>query len=367
MTDNVLAAISNAGVSLWLDDLSRGRLEDGSLKELIANDHVVGVTTNPTIFDNAISGGDTYTTAIAALGSDTDPEKAAFTIMAEDVAAACDLFAPIYDSTKGRDGRVSIEVSPLLARDGEGTAAQAVELWEAVDRPNAMIKIPATLEGLSAITETIGRGISVNVTLIFSLERYKAVIDAYIKGLQKAKAAGIDLSTIHSVASFFVSRVDSEVDKRLDKIGTDEATALRSKAGLANARLAYREFERSLDTEEWKDLAEAGANVQRPLWASTGVKDPALPGYLYVSGLVAPNVVNTVPEKTLLITRDEGVCEGDTIRSTYVESEKIFADIARLGIDFADVTTKLEDEGVEKFIASWGSLLDTVKKALAGA
>ncbi len=367
MTDNVLAQISQAGVSLWLDDLSRARLESGSLEELREKASVVGVTTNPTIFDNAISGGNTYTPAIAALGVDADPEAAAFEIMSEDVARACDVFADTYAATSGCDGRVSIEVSPLLAHDGPGTAAQAKALWEKVGRANAMIKIPATLEGLDAITEVIGSGISVNVTLIFSLERYRAVIDAYMAGLEKAKAAGIDLATIHSVASFFVSRVDTEIDARLEAAASEEARALKSKAGLANARLAYREFERSLASERWVNLANAGAHVQRPLWASTGVKDPSLPGYLYVTGLVAPNVVNTVPEKTLLVTGDEGVFEGDTISNSYTESEEVLAAVAQLGIDIDEVTAKLEAEGVEKFIASWDSLLGTVKAALATA
>lgn len=361
---NVLGAISAAGVSLWLDDLSRQRITEGSLASLIANENIVGVTTNPSIFDAAISTGASYGQALAATGQ-SDPEAAAFSVMIDDVAAACDIFTPTFAASNGSNGRVSIEVSPLLAHETEATKKQAVQLWDRVNRPNAMIKIPATKAGLPAITATIAEGISVNVTLIFSLERYLEVIEAYLAGLEQALLAGKDLSKIHSVASFFVSRVDSEVDKRLAEIGSPKAEGLRSAAGLANARLAYKAFEDSIGTERWARLEDAGANVQRPLWASTGVKDPQLPGYLYVTGLVAPNVVNTVPENTLLITRDEGVFEGDSIHGTYEASEQVFADLAEVGIDFADVTDALESEGVEKFIASWQSLLETVKKALA--
>ncbi|WP_188042551.1 transaldolase [Changpingibacter yushuensis] len=360
----VLASISEAGVSLWLDDLSRQRFNDGSLDELIARNEVVGVTTNPSIFDAAISNGAVYNGALVAANT-ADPEQAAFAVMVEDVAKACDVFAPVFEASDGRDGRVSIEVSPLLAHDTAATASQAVELWKRVNKPNAMIKIPATKAGLPAITATIARGISVNVTLIFSLERYREVIDAYMAGLELAIADNKDLSQIRSVASFFVSRVDTEVDRRLAEIGDDAAAALRSKAGLANARLAYEEFEKSIATERWQVLEAAGANVQRPLWASTGVKDPRLPGYLYVAGLVAPSVVNTVPEKTLLVTRDEGVFEGDTIHGTYGDSAQVFADVEKAGVDFEDVTRVLESEGVDKFIASWKSLLATVEKALA--
>jgi len=360
--------LSDAGVSIWLDDLSRSRIITGNLADLIATRNVVGVTTNPTIFAGAIgSGSDSYAGQIGDLArSGATVDDAIFTLTTDDVRAASDIFGPVYDATGGVDGRVSIEVSPDLAHDTEATVAQAKELWATVDRPNALIKIPATLAGLPAITEVIGAGISVNVTLIFSLERYAEVIDAYLAGLEKAKEAGIDLSGIHSVASFFVSRVDTEVDKRLSAIGTPEAEALKSKAGVANARLAYELFEGEFATPRVAALREAGANVQRPLWASTGVKDPALPDTLYVTELVAAGTVNTMPEKTLEATFDHGVVTGDTITGNYDDAHAVFAALAGVGVDFADVTQVLEDEGVEKFIASWHELKDTVAQALAG-
>ncbi|GGH34734.1 transaldolase [Microbacterium album] len=362
------AALAAAGVSIWLDDLSRQRILSGNLAELISSRDVTGVTTNPTIFAGALSKGEAYegqVEQLAKAGVSTD--EAIFSITTDDVRNACDLFRPIYDRTDGVDGRVSIEVSPDLAHDTEGTVAQAKDLWSRVDRPNALIKIPATKAGLPAITEVIGSGISVNVTLIFSLERYDEVIDAYLSGLEKAREAGIDLSTIHSVASFFVSRVDTEVDKRLAAIGSDEAKALVGKAGLANARLAYELFEKRFAEDRATQLVSAGANVQRPLWASTGVKDPALPDTLYVTGLVAKGTVNTMPEKTLEATFDHAEVTGDTVTGAYDEAHALFADLAEVGVDFADVTQVLESEGVEKFIASWHELQDTVAAALAGA
>ncbi len=362
------AALSAAGVSIWLDDLSRARITSGSLTELIDDSNVVGVTTNPTIFAGALSHGESYADQVAELAkAGTGVDDAIFTITTDDVRSADDIFKPIFESSRGFDGRVSIEVSPELAHDTANTIAQARQLWKTVDRPNTLIKVPATKEGLPAITEIIGSGISVNVTLIFSLERYDAVIDAYLAGLEKAKEAGIDLSTIHSVASFFVSRVDTEVDKRLSAIGTDEAAALKSKAGLANARLAYELYEKRFAEDRAKDLVAAGANVQRPLWASTGVKDPALPDTLYVAGLVAAGVVNTMPEKTLTATADHGEITGDTVTGGYAEAHKFFDDLAGVGVDFADVAQVLEDEGVEKFIVSWHELQATVKTALDAA
>jgi len=363
------ADLSAAGVSIWLDDLSRSRLTSGNLADLIATRNVVGVTTNPTIFQGAIGGGsDDYAAQLnelAAAGASVD--DAIFAATTDDVRNACDVFRPVYDATNGVDGRVSIEVSPDLAHNTEATVAQAKQLWERVDRPNALIKIPATKAGLPAITRTIAAGISVNVTLIFSLDRYADVIDAYLSGLEKAKAAGIDLSTIHSVASFFVSRVDTEVDKRLDSMSDPDAEALRSKAGVANARLAYELFETTFREERAKSLLAAGANVQRPLWASTGVKDPALPDTLYVTELVAANVVNTMPEKTLQATFDHGVVTGDTVTHAYTKAHSVFDRLAAVGVDFDDVTQVLEDEGVAKFIASWQDLKQTVADALSSA
>ncbi|MGX1585824.1 transaldolase [Microbacterium sp. NPDC055502] len=361
------AQLAEAGVSIWLDDLSRTRISSGNLAELISSRNVVGVTTNPTIFANAITDKndtsyDAQVTELAASGASA--EEAVFAATTQDVGAALDIFRPVWEQSGHVDGRVSIEVSPDLAHDTDGTVAQAKELWAKIDRPNLLVKIPATKAGLPAITEAIAHGISVNVTLIFSLERYAEVIDAYLTGLERAKDAGVDLSTVHSVASFFVSRVDTETDKRLTAIGTDAAEALKSKAGLANARLAYELFEQSFETDRAKALLAAGANAQRPLWASTGVKDPALPDTLYVTELVAPGVVNTMPEKTLEATFDHGVVTGDTITGGYNEARQVFAGLEEVGIDFTDVTQVLEDEGVAKFIDSWHDLLTQVAEAL---
>ncbi len=283
------------------------------------------------------------------------------------VRDAADIFRGVYDATGGVDGRVSIEVSPDLAHDTDGTIAEAKKLWAKVDRPNALIKIPATKAGLPAITAVIAEGISVNVTLIFSLERYEEVIDAYLAGLEQAAANGHDLSGIHSVASFFVSRVDTEVDKRLSAFESEDAEALKSRAGLANARLAYELFEKKFSASRAQELVSAGATVQRPLWASTGVKDPALPDTLYVTELVAPGTVNTMPEKTLEATFDHGVVTGDTVTGAYEDAHLVFAQLADLGVDITDVTQTLEDEGVAKFIASWQDLKKTVAEALAEA
>jgi transaldolase len=357
------------GVSIWLDDLSRERITTGNLTELISTRNVSGVTTNPTIFQGAIGGGGhayaEQISALAAAGASVD--DAIFAATTDDVRDAADIFRPVYDATGGVDGRVSIEVSPDLAHDTDGTIAQAKELWAKVGRPNVHIKIPATKAGLPAITATLAEGISVNVTLIFSLERYSEVIDAFLSGIEQAQANGHDISQIHSVASFFVSRVDTEVDKRLVAIGTDEATGLKSLAGVANARLAYELFEREFATDRAKALTDVGAHVQRPLWASTGVKDPSLPDTLYVTELVAPGTVNTMPEKTLEATFDHGSIAGDAVTGTYEGAHEVFARLAAVGVDFDEVTQVLEDEGVDKFIASWHDLQATVKAALEGA
>ncbi|WP_396668408.1 transaldolase [Microbacterium sp. R86528] len=368
MSTTPTADLSHAGVSIWLDDLSRDRIASGNLSELISTRDVVGVTTNPTIFQGAISAGIGYEEAIAAQASKgATVDETIFSLTTTDVRDACDIFRPIYDASNGVDGRVSIEVSPVVAHDTEETIAQAKALYEAVDRPNVLIKIPATKAGIPAIAETIAAGISVNVTLIFSLERYADVIDAYLEGLERAHSAGIDLTGIHSVASFFVSRVDTEVDNRLKSIGTDEATALLSKAGIANARLAYELFEQKFAEKRAQDLVGFGANVQRPLWASTGVKDPALPDTLYVTELVAAGTVNTMPEKTLQATFDHGVIGGDTITGNYADAHSVIDGLAAVGVVIDDVTQLLEDEGVSKFIASWHDLQGTVDAALKDA
>ena len=367
-TTSPTAALSEAGVSIWLDDLSRERITSGGLERLIDERNVVGVTTNPTIFANALAKGEGYTERLHALAEgDADVDTAVFEITTDDVRDAADHLRPVYDRTGGYDGRVSIEVTPDAAHDTAGTVAQAKALWEKVDRPNVMIKIPATVEGLDAITQSIAAGISVNVTLIFSLDRYRAVIEAYLAGLEQARSAGIDLSTIHSVASFFVSRVDTEIDKRLVAIGTDEALALKSRSGVANAQLAYQLYEQEFATERAAVLLAAGANRQRPLWASTGVKDPELPDTLYVTELVAQGVVNTMPEKTLEATYDHGRIVGDTVTGSYAEAGAVLDGLARVGVDYDDVTAVLEREGVEKFSVSWGELLDTVRTALEAA
>jgi transaldolase len=362
------AELSEIGVSIWLDDLSRERIASGGLEKLIAERNVVGVTTNPTIFAAALAKGQAYDAQVAELAaSGASVAEAVFEITTDDVATASDIFRPVFDGTDGVDGRVSIEVEPGLAHDAAGTIAQAKQLWAKVDRPNAMIKIPATVEGLEAITEVIGAGISVNVTLIFSLERHRQVIDAYLAGLEKARAAGIDLSTIESVASFFVSRVDTEIDKRLEAVGTDEALALKSKAGVANAQLAYQLFEQQFSSDRAKALLAAGAKLQRPLWASTGVKDPALPDTLYVTELAVAGVVNTMPEKTLEATFDHAPLHGDAVTGSYAEAQGVLDALAAVGVDYDDVTETLEREGVEKFIVSWNELLDTVTAALEAA
>ncbi|MEZ2389960.1 transaldolase [bacterium RCC_150] len=368
MTTTPTQLLSDAGVSIWLDDLSRGRLSSGSLQKLIDEKNVVGVTTNPSIFHAAITSGTDYDAKIAELAAQgASLDETIFEITTTDVADACDLFAPVAAATKGVDGRVSIEVDPRLAWDTEATIAEAKHLHKKVGKENVHIKIPATLEGLAAITATLGEGISVNVTLIFSLERYRAVINAFQSGLELAKENGHDLSKIHSVASFFVSRVDTEIDKRLDAIGTDEAKALKGKAGVANARLAYQVYEELFSTERWAVLAEAGALPQRPLWASTGVKDPAYPDTLYVTELVAPGVVNTMPEKTLDATFDHGVVTGDTVTGTYEEANGVLNDLEGLGVSYNDVVAILESEGLDKFVASWKELLADVEGALATA
>jgi transaldolase len=365
MTETPTAQLSAAGVSIWLDDLSRGRIQSGGLEQLIADRNVVGVTTNPTIFASALSNGDVYADQVAQLAAaGKDVTEAVFEITTDDVAAASKIFRGVYDSSNGYDGRVSIEVEPGFAHDAAATIDQAKQLWAKVDQPNAMIKIPATVEGLEAITAVIGAGISVNVTLIFSLTRYREVINAFLTGLEQAKAAGHDLSTIHSVASFFVSRVDTEIDKRLDAIGSPEAIALKSKAGVANAQLAYQVFEQEFASERATALLEAGANKQRPLWASTGVKSADLPDTLYVTELVADGVVNTMPEKTLEATFDHGVITGDTVTGSYAAANEVLDAIAALGVSYDEVTALLEKEGVEKFIVSWDELLETVKTAL---
>jgi transaldolase len=367
MTDR-LAELSDQGVAVWIDDVSRQRLSSGNLAGLVRDKHVVGVTSNPTIFAKALSDAKVYADQTGDLAlRGVEVEEAVRAITTYDIRWACDVLRPVYDDTGGVDGRVSIEVDPRLARDTAKTIAEARALWWLVDRPNLFIKIPATREGLPAITATLAEGISVNVTLIFGIQRYREVMEAFVAGLEQAKAAGQDISKLASVASFFVSRVDTEVDKRLDKIGSTEARALRSKAAIANARLAFEAYEEVIASERWQALAVAGARPQRPLWASTSTKDPNLPDTLYVRELVTEGVVNTMPESTLLAFADHGEVAGDTIRGRYDEARQVIADLEALGIGYDDVVNVLEDEGVEKFAASWKELLESVRKELRGA
>jgi transaldolase len=364
-----LAALSAAGVSVWLDDLSRERLESGNLQELIDTKSVVGVTTNPSIFQKAFAEGHAYDRQIAELAErGADVDATVRTVTTDDVRRACDVLAPQWEGSDGVDGRVSIEVDPRLADDTDKTIAQAVELWKIVDRPNLFIKIPATKAGLPAITAVLAEGISVNVTLIFSVERHRQVMDAYLAGLEKAREAGHDLSKIHSVASFFVSRVDTEVDKRLEKIGSADALALRGKAAVANARLAYAAYQEVFEGgDRYGALKSDGARVQRPLWASTGVKNPDYPDTLYVTELVAPNTVNTMPEKTLDAVADHGVIRGDTVSGTAPAAQAVFDKLAAVGVDLTDVFIVLEKEGVDKFVESWTELLEETRKQLDSA
>lgn len=355
-----LKALSDAGVSIWLDDLSRERIETGNLADLVKDRSVVGVTTNPTIFASALANGERYEKQVAELkASGADIDATVFALTTTDVRDACDVLTPVYDATGGFDGRVSIEVEPGLARDTDGTVEMAERLWNEIDRPNLLIKIPATREGLPAIAAAIAKGISVNVTLIFSLERYRGVMDAYLYGLEQAAAEGRDLSTIHSVASFFVSRVDAEVDGRLP-----EDSPLRGKAALANARLAYAAYQEVFGSDRAKELLAQGAHPQRPLWASTGVKDPAYPDTLYVTELVVAGTVNTMPEKTLEAFADHGEVKGDTVTGRAAEAQQVIDDLEAQGISYDEVVEKLEDEGLQKFDDSWAELLETVKAEL---
>jgi len=363
---DVLRELTEAGVSVWLDDISRDRLRTGNLETLVKDFHVRGVTSNPTIFAHAVSKGNAYEDQVKDLAlRGVSVEEAMRMITTYDIRWACDVLRPVYDESGGVDGRVSIEVDPRLARETAKTVAEAKQLWWLVDRPNLFIKIPATAPGIPAITATLAEGISVNVTLIFSLQRYAEVIDAFMAGLEQAAANGHDISKMASVASFFVSRVDTEVDKRLDKIATPEAQALRGKAAIANARLAYELYESKLATPRWAALKAKGAKVQRPLWASTSTKDPAFPDTMYVVDLVVADTVNTMPEATLHATADHGVLRGDTVHGTYDESRALFASLERLGISYDDVVQVLEDEGVSKFEVSWNEMIETIRNELS--
>ncbi len=368
MTNERLAALAAAGVSIWLDDLSRERLQSGNLQSLITDYGVVGVTTNPTIFAAALEHGEVYDQQVRELAArGASIEDAVREITVADVQHGCDVFRSTWEATEGVDGRVSLEVDPRLANDTDATFAEAVDLWKAVDRPNLYVKIPATEAGLPAITRALAEGVNVNVTLIFSVERYRGVMGAFLDGLEQAAANGHNLASITSVASFFVSRVDTEIDKRLEKIGTDEALALRGKAGVANSRLAYAAFQEVFAGERWEALLAKGAKAQRPLWASTGVKNPAYPDTLYITELVVADTVNTMPEKTLKAYADHGEQHGDAVTGTGPQAQEVFDALDAVGVDLPDVFRVLEEEGVEKFDKSWAELLETVKGQLDGA
>ena len=360
--------LSAQGVSIWLDDLSRPMVREGELQKLLDTRAVVGVTTNPSIFSKALSEAADYDEQVRELAAEgVDVDEAVYRITTTDVAEACDLLRPLYDRTGGQDGRVSIEVDPRMAADTAATVEMAERLWATIDRPNLLIKIPATVEGLPAITQVIAQGISVNVTLIFSLDRYRGVMNAYLTGLEQAREAGRDLSSIHSVASFFVSRVDAEVDKRLAELDDPRAAELKGRAALANARLAYQAYDEVFSTPRWANLSDAGANVQRPLWASTSVKDESLPDTLYVTELVAPNTVNTMPGATLEAVADHAEVTGDTVQGTYEESAEVLNALEALGIRYQEVVEVLEREGVEKFTEAWADLLESVTEQLDAA
>src|SRR4051794_4725867 len=361
-----LVALSQAGVSIWLDDLSRERLRTGNLQQLVDEKHIVGVTTNPSIFQKAMSEGSAYDDQLRDLAlRGCDVGESLRTMTTYDVRWACDVLKPAYDASAGVDGRVSYEVDPRIAHDTDKTVAEAKALWWLVDRPNMYIKIPATLEGIPAITQTLAAGVSVNVTLIFSLERYDRVMEAFLDGMEQAKANGHDLSCMGSVASFFVSRVDTEIDKRLDKAGS--GNELRGKAAIANAQLAYEHYEKVFTSDRWKALEKAGAKPQRPLWASTGGKDPAYDDTQYVVELVAPGTVNTMPEPTLDAVADHGVIRGDTVASSYGDAQKLLDDLNAAGVDYDDVVQQLEVEGVQKFEDAWNELIESVTANLEKA
>lgn len=363
-----LKAISAAGTSIWLDDLSRERMIEGGksrhLLDLIAHDHVVGVTTNPAIFSASISKSSLYSEDLKKLAAQGHNAESIITeLTTADVMQACDIFMPVYERSGGVDGRISIEVDPRLARDTEGTIHQARQLWTKVARRNVLIKVPATVEGIPAIQTLTSEGISVNVTIIFSVERYQAVLEAFLTGLEDRLARGLDISEIHSVASFFVSRVDTEIDPRLRSHSHSDAASLVGKAAVANARLAYQHFEKVLASSRWNSLAKSGGNIQRPLWASTGVKDPAYDPTMYVVDLVAPLTVNTMPEPTLIAVRDNGTFRGNTASHDYDDAQEVITNLRNLGIDISEVANKLESEGIDKFIKPWLELIDTVEVA----
>ena len=354
-----LHKLSDLGQSVWIDYLSRNLLHKGQLARMMRQDAVVGVTSNPTIFQKAIAEGDAYDEQLReVLADERDPKEVFLKLAVQDVSEALDLLRPVWDKGSGKDGYVSLEVDPNLAYDTEGTTAEAVRLHKVVDKPNLFVKIPATKPGLPAIEDMIAKGKSINVTLIFSLERYEEVARAYIRGLERLVAGGGDPSTVASVASFFVSRVDTETDKRLDEIGGNDT--LKGKLAIANAKLAYQRYKELFSGESWDFLVSKGATAQRPLWASTSTKNPDYRDVMYVEELIGPQTVNTMPEETIEAFQDHGKTAA-TLEQGIDEAKQLFSDLEQAGIDYDDVTETLEREGVEKFADSFGELLEGIR------
>ena len=359
MAKSRLHELSEHGQSVWIDFLSRDMLRSGTLERMMREDAVVGVTSNPTIFQKAVSAGDAYDEQLReVLREERDPKEIFIRLAAQDVSDALDLLRPVWDAGAGQDGYVSIEVDPNLASDTEATIAEAQRLHELIDRPNLFVKIPATKEGLPAIEEMIARGRSINVTLIFSLERYAEVADAYIRGLERLVEGGGDPSTVASVASFFVSRVDTEADRRLDEIGGHDE--LEGTLAIANAKLAYERYKEIFSGERWEALAAHGASKQRCLWASTSTKNPAYRDVLYVEELIGPETVDTMPEETIQAFQEHGRV-ADTLEHGLDEARRTFERFAEAGVDYDDVTLTLEREGVEKFADSFAELLEGIR------
>lgn len=360
MARSRLHELSALGQSVWIDYLSRDLVKSGALARGIDEDAVTGVTSNPTIFQKALSSGSSYDTQMRELlGGEDDAVEVFFQLAGNDIVAACDVLAPVHEATGGRDGYVSLEVDPTLAYDTEATVAEAIRLHQLVDRPNLFVKIPATKPGLPAIEDMIAKGKSINVTLIFSLQRYGEVAEAYVRGLERLVAAGGDPSKVASVASFFVSRVDTEADRRLDAIA-GKALELRGKLAVANAKLAYRAYKEIFSGERWAFLEGKGATPQRCLWASTSTKNPDYSDVLYVEELIGPMTVNTMPAETLVAFKDHGRV-ADTLERGVEEAEQLFAEIEQVGVGYDDVTETLEREGVEKFADSFAELLDGIR------
>jgi transaldolase len=359
MAKSRLQKLAERGQSIWIDNLSRQLVHGGGLQKLIEESFVTGVTSNPTIFQKAISQSEDYDEQLRALLETTDdPREIFFRLAEDDVRDACDVLLPVWERTNGNDGYVSIEVDPWLAYDTEGTFEQAIELHATIDRPNLHVKIPATMAGLPAIEDCIARGKSINITLIFSLDRYRAVVEAYLRGLERLVAGGGDPSKVASVASFFVSRVDTEADKRLDELGNK---TLQGKLAIANAKLAYRHFEEAFSGPRWDFLAGKGASRQRPLWASTSTKNPAYRDVVYVEELIGPDTVDTMPPETVEAFADHGEVRGDTVRDGVVEAARLLEELSAVGVDYEDVVETLEDEAVRKFTDSFDELLEGIR------